>query len=44
LSEDNILEDIKIVKTEDYIIISEFFSRITGVDIKTKDHEKVLKE
>ena len=44
MSEDNILEDIKIVKTEDYIIISEFFSRFTGVNISSKDYEKVLKE
>ena len=32
------------VKTEDYIIISEFFSRFTGVDITSKDYEKVFKE
>jgi len=44
LMEDNILEDIKMVKEEDYTIISEFFSRFTGVNISSKDYEKVLKE
>ncbi len=44
LMEDDILEDIKMVKTEDYMIISEFFSRFTGVNISSKNHEKVLKE
>lgn len=44
LTEDKLLEDIKIIKTEDYLVISKFFNRFKGVDISDKDSFKVLNE
>jgi len=44
LIEDNILEDIKMVNAEDYVVIPEFFSRFKGVDISDKDPVSLLTE
>lgn len=44
LMEDKVLEDIKRVDSEDYIHISEFFSKFDGVDISDKDHANVITE
>jgi hypothetical protein len=42
--EDTILEDIKTIDAEDYIIVSEFFNRFEGVKISNTDSVKVLTE
>jgi hypothetical protein len=42
--EDDVLEDIKTVKAEDYVAISEFFNKFNGVDISNKDMVNVLTE
>ena len=44
LMEDSILEDIKMFNAEEYVIIPEFFSKFTGVDIPPKDYVKILTE
>jgi AcrR family transcriptional regulator len=44
LLEDNVLEDIKTIKTEDYTAISDFFCRFNGVDMEDKNPVKVLNE
>ncbi len=44
LMEDTILEDIKTISIEDYIIITEFFNRFKGVKISNKDSGKILTE
>jgi AcrR family transcriptional regulator len=44
LMEDNVLEDIKMANTEDYVIISEFFSNFKGVELSDKDPVNMLTE
>jgi AcrR family transcriptional regulator len=44
LMEDTILEDIKTIDAEDYIIVSEFFNRFEGVKISNTDSVKVFTE
>ena len=44
IMEETIHEDIKTIKVEDYIIITEFFNRFKGVKISNKDSGKVLTE
>jgi AcrR family transcriptional regulator len=44
LMEDNALEDIKMANTEDYVIISEFFSNFKGVELSDKDPVNMLTE
>ena len=44
LMEDKVLEETKTIKAEDYVVISEFFSKFKGVDISSKDHVKMLTE
>ena len=44
LMEDTILEDIKTINVEDYIIVTEFFNKFKGVKISNKDSGKVLTE
>lgn len=44
LMEDDVLEDIKTVKAEDYAVISEFFSKFKGVDISNENSVNVLTE
>lgn len=44
LTQDTVLEDIKTINVEDYIIVTEFFNRFKGVKISNKDSIKVLKE
>ena len=44
LMEDKVLEDIKSVSAEDYVSISEFFSRFDGIKISDKDHVNILNE
>ncbi len=44
LMEDTILEDIKTIDAEDYLIITEFFNRFKGVTISNKDSVNVLTE
>ena len=40
--EDIILEDIKTINVEDYIIVTEFFNKFKGVKITNKTQEKYL--
>ena len=44
LMQETVLEDIKTINAEDYIIITEFFNRFKGVKISNKDSIKVLTE
>lgn len=44
LMEDEILEDIKTVKVEDYAVIPELFNKFRGVNISDKDAINVLTE
>ncbi|HML04465.1 MAG TPA: TetR/AcrR family transcriptional regulator [Methanobacterium sp.] len=44
LMEDEVLEDIKSINAEDYVSISEFFSKFNGVDISDEDPVNLLTE
>ena len=44
LMEDEVLEDIKSINTEDYVGISEFFSKFNGVNISDEDSVNLLTE